>query len=163
MGDDQCVPAGVAGALVLLERALDRLNAADVASLPASVQAEALRALGQAEAKHTAAAARMLAAFTAQGGFEDDGHGTARTWLKWQTRVSHGAAVAAVAWARRLAAHPVIAAALAAGELSPSWARQICDWADRLPEAQRGDAEEILAAAARGGSGGPGGAGPGNV
>jgi hypothetical protein len=145
-------PAGVAGALALLERALDHLNAADVASLPASVQAEALRALGRAEAKHTAARARMLGAFATQGGFEDDGHGSARAWLKWQTRVSHGAAVGAVAWARRLAVHPVIAAALAAGELSPSWARHLCDWADRLPEAQRGDAEEILAGAARGGA-----------
>jgi hypothetical protein len=36
--------------------------------------------------------------------------------------------------------------------LSPSWARHLCDWADRLPEAQRGDAEEILAGAARGGA-----------
>jgi hypothetical protein len=152
MCDDQSAPVGVAGALALLERALEHLNAADVASLPASVQAEALRALGRAEAKHTAARAKVLAAFAAQGGFEDDGHGTARTWLKWQTRVSQGAAVAAVAWARRLAAHPVIGQALAAGELSPSWARHLCEWADRLPEAQRGDADEILAGAARGGA-----------
>jgi hypothetical protein len=44
MCDSEGPPAGVAGALALLERALDHLNAADVASLPASVQAEALRA-----------------------------------------------------------------------------------------------------------------------
>ncbi len=67
--------------------------------------------------------------------------------------MTHGAAAAAVAWARRLASHPVIAAALAGGELSRSWARQICDWTDRLPEAQRADADEILAGAARGGAG----------
>jgi hypothetical protein len=53
---------------------------------------------------------------------------------------------------RRLSAHPVIGEALAAGELSESWARQICEWADRLPQAQRGDADEILAGAARGGA-----------
>jgi hypothetical protein len=94
----------------------------------------------------------VLGAFAGQGGFEDDGHGSARAWVKWQTRVTAGAAVGAVAWARRLAAHPVIAGALAAGELSPSWARHLCDWTDRLPEAQRGDAEEILAGAARGGA-----------
>jgi hypothetical protein len=93
-----------------------------------------------------------VAAFAVQGGFEDDGHASARTWLKWQTRVSHGAAVAAMAWPRRLAAHPAIGRALAAGELSPSWARHLCDWADRLPEDRRGDAEEILAGAARGGA-----------
>jgi len=53
---------------------------------------------------------------------------------------------------RRLSAHPVIGEALAAGELSESWARQICEWTDRLPQAQRGDADEILAGAARGGA-----------
>ena len=59
MCDAERPPADVAGALAMLERALDHLNAADVASLPASVQAEALRALGRAEAKHTAARARV--------------------------------------------------------------------------------------------------------
>jgi len=152
MCDSGGSPAGLADALVLLERALDHLNAADVASLPAAVQAEALRALGRAEAKHTAARARVLGAFAAQGGFEDDGHGSARTWLKWQTRVTAGSAVAAVAWARLLVAHPAIGQALAAGELSPSWARHLCDWADRLPEDRRADADEILAGAARGGA-----------
>jgi uncharacterized protein DUF222 len=145
-------PSGVTEALAMLGRALDHLNAADLASLPASVQADALRALAWAEAKHTAARSRVLAAFAGQGGFEDDGHGTARTWLKWQTRVTHGAAAAAVGWTRRLAAHPVIADALAAGELSPSWARQICEWTGRLPEDRQGDAEAILAGAARGGA-----------
>ena len=115
MCDDQRSPTGVAEALAMLGRALDHLNAADVASLPASVQAEALRALGRAEAKHTAARARVLGAFAAQGGCEDDGHGTARTWLKWQTRITTGAAAGAIGWARRLTAHPVIERALAAG------------------------------------------------
>ena len=146
-------PAGVAEALGMLDRSLAYLGTADVASLPAVAQAEALRALERAEARHTAARARVLTAFAGQGGFEDDGHGSARAWLRWQTRVTHGAAAAAVAWARRLASHPVIAAALAGGELSGSWARQFCDWTDRLPEAQRADADEILAGAARGGAG----------
>ena len=165
MCDGTGQPAGVAEALAMLGRALDHLNAADVASLPASVQAEALRALGRAEAKHTAARARVLGAFAAQGGCEADGHGTARIWLKWQTRITTGAAAGAIGWARRLAAHPVVGQALAAGELSPSWARHLCAWTERLPEAQRGDADEILAGAARGGAdlAAPGGAGPGDV
>ena len=146
------LPVSVSEALVLLDRALDHLNAADVTSLPASVQAEALRALGRAEAKHTAAQARVLGTFTGQGGFEDDGHASARTWLKWQARITRGAAAGAVGWARRLAAYPAIGRALAAGELSPSWARQICEWTERLPGDRRGDASEILAAAARGGA-----------
>jgi len=153
MSGSEGAPAGVSEALAMLDRALDHLNTADVAGLPASIQAEALRSLGRAEAKHTAARSRVLATFAGQGGFGDDGHCSARAWLKWQTQVTHGAAVAAVGWARRLAAHPVIAAALAAGELSPSWARQVCDWTDRLPGQNRDDADEILAAAARGGAG----------
>ena len=152
MCDGQDSPTGVTEALAMLSRALDCLNTADVASLPTSLQADALRALGQAEAKHTAARARLLGAFAAQGGCEDDGHGTARTWLKWQTRITTGAAAGAIGWARRLAAHPVIEQALAAGELSPSWARRLCEWTERLPEAQRGDADEILAGAALGGA-----------
>ncbi|HEV3289054.1 MAG TPA: DUF222 domain-containing protein [Streptosporangiaceae bacterium] len=146
------LPGSVTEALVLLDRALDHLNAADVASLPTQIQAEALRALGRAEAKHTAAQARVLGVFAGQGGFEDDGHGTARTWLKWQTRVTTGAAAGAIGWARRLMAHPAIERALAAGELSPSWARQICGWTDRLPDDRRDDADEILVVAARGGA-----------
>jgi hypothetical protein len=153
---DEGSPASVSQALAMLHRALDHLNAADVASLPSGVQAEALRALERAEAKHTCARGRVLAAFAAQGGHEDDGHGTARTWLKWQTQITTSAAAGAVGWARRLAAHPVIAGALAAGELSRSWARQLCEWTDRLPGQQRSDADEILAAAARSGASLPG-------
>ena len=145
-------PSSVAEALGMLDRSLAYLAAADAASLPTAVQAEALRTLERAEARHTAARSRVLGAFAVRGGFEDDGHGTARTWLKWQCRVTHGAAVSAVGWARRLAAHPVVADALAAGELSPSWAKQICEWTGRLPEDRQGDAEEILAGAARGGA-----------
>ena len=145
-------PSSVAEALGMLDRSLAYLAAADAASLPTAVQVEALRALERAEARHTAARSRVLGAFAVQGGFEEDGHGTARTWLKWQCRVTHGAAVSAVGWARRLTAHPVIADALAAGELSPSWAKQICEWTGRLPEDRQGDAEEILVGAARGGA-----------
>jgi len=144
-------PANVADALAMLDRALAALNAADAASLPTAVQAQALRALERAEARHTAARARFLAAFTAQDGYEDDGQGSARTWLRWQTRVTRAAAAGAVGWARRLAAHPVVAAALAEGELSASWARAVCAWSDQLPVDLRGDADQILAGAAAGG------------
>jgi len=127
-------PGSVTDALVLLGRALDHLAAADAASLPASVQAEALRGLERAQSTHTAARARILAAFAGQGGFEDDGQGSARAWLKWQARVTQGAAAGAVGWARRVTSHPVIVEALAAGELSESWARQVCAWTEKLPE-----------------------------
>jgi hypothetical protein len=142
----------VPGALAMLDRALDVLNAADAGSLPAAVQADALRMLERAEAKHTAARARMLTAFAAQAGHEADGQGSARVWLRWQTRVTRGAAAGAVGWARRLAAHPVVGGALAAGEISASWARAVCGWSDRLPESGRDGADEILVGAAAAGA-----------
>ena len=145
-------PASPAAALVMLEAALDHLNSADVASLPAAAQAECLRVLERAEAKHTAARAAVLAAFTAQGGFEHDGQQCARSWLKWQTRVTGGAAAGAVGWMKRLATHPVVGQALAAGTVSASWAREICAWSDLLPESQREAAGQILLAAADGGA-----------
>jgi hypothetical protein len=140
-------PASVSGALVMLDRALAALTAADAALWPTDVQAQVLRALERAEAKHTAARARVLAAFNAQDGYEDDGQGSARMWLRWQTRVTRAAAVSTVGWMRRLAAHTVIAQALAEGQMSASWARAVCGWSDRLPEEMREDADQILAAA----------------
>src|SRR5690348_10163311 len=110
----------------MLHDALDHLAAADAASLPGDLQAEALRALERAQSKYTVARARILATFASQATFEDDRHGSTRTWLKWQTRISAGAAAGAVGWMRRLSAHPVVAEALAAGDLSESWARQLC-------------------------------------
>ncbi len=117
-------------ALAMLESALDALNGADMAALPAAAQAECLRGLERAGAKHTAARASVLAAFTAQGGFEADGQRCARSWLRWQTQVTGGAAAGAVGWVRRLAAHPAVRRALAAGVVSASWAREICGWSD---------------------------------
>src|ERR1035441_9915800 len=93
-----------AAALAMLESALDCLNGADMASLPAAAQAECLRVLERAGAKHTAARASVLAAFTAQSGFEEDGQRCARWWLKWQTQVTGGAAAGAGGWAERLGA-----------------------------------------------------------
>ena len=145
-------PANVADALAMLDRALPRRMLADAASLPTAVQAQALRALERAEARHTAARARFLAAFTAQDGYEDDGQGSARMWLRWQTRVTRAAAAGAVGWVRRLAAHPLVAAALAEGELSASWARAVCAWSDQLPVDLRGDPDQILAGAAAAGA-----------
>ena len=63
---DGQMPAGVSGALIMLDRALEALNAADAALLPAEVQAQVLRGLERAEARQTAARAQVLAAFAAQ-------------------------------------------------------------------------------------------------
>ena len=145
-------PSSAADAVAMARTALAWLACADVTSLPPAVQGDCLRALGDAESLHLAARTRMLTAYRAQAGYEEDGHGSAATWLTWQTRVTSSAAGAAVAWTRRLAAHPAIATALATAAISASWARAICAWSDQLPEASRPDADAILLAAAAGGA-----------
>ena len=150
-------PITPAAALVMLEAALDGLNRVDVAGLPVAAQADCLRALERAEAKHTAARAGCAGPRSRRGAGSrrTAKHSVARPWLKWQTRVTGAAAAGAVAWVKRLASHPAVRRALAAGVVSASWAREICTWSDLLPERRRGAADDILLAVAgrRGGAG----------
>jgi hypothetical protein len=104
----------------MVRAGLGYLSGCDAAALGKSVQAEALIGLEQAEAQHTVALARMLAAFGAQQGHQADGQFGPAAWLRAFTRVTSSAATGAVKWARRVAAHPLIAEALAAGQLSAS-------------------------------------------
>src|SRR5260370_3605520 len=119
--------------MAMAQAALGWLAGADAASLTSAEQADTLRALERAQSLHTAARARVLRAFDAQGGYEDDGHGSARNWLKWQTGITGGAAAAALAWMRRPPAHPAVAAAPAAAKISESWGRPICEGTHPLP------------------------------
>src|SRR5215471_14016716 len=105
-------PACAAEAMTMAQAGLEWLAEADVASLTTAEQAGCLRALEQATARHTAARSKILAAFHAQDGCAHDGHGSTRTWLMWQTRISGGAASDAIGWMRRLAAQPAVAGAL---------------------------------------------------
>jgi hypothetical protein len=146
------VPVSVADAVAMAQAALAFLANANMAPVPAAVQADCLRGLERVESLHTAARAGVLAAFMAGGGHEDDGQGSAGAWLRWQTRITRGAAAGAVAWARRLAAHPAVGEALVAGEISASWAREICAWTSQLPAGKQADADAILLAAAAGGA-----------
>jgi Domain of unknown function (DUF222)/HNH endonuclease len=145
-------PLSTGQALAALHSALAYLATADPTALTTAEQANCLRSLERAESVRTAAQAAVLSAFSAGCGFEDDGHGSARSWLRWQARITGPAASAAMAWTRRLNAHRAVASALAAAQISASWARQICDWTDVLPPAARGDADTILLAAAAAGA-----------
>src|SRR5580658_3888447 len=128
------------------------LAGADLALVPVSVRAECLRGLERVCSVQTAVQASVLSAFDYDGGYADDGAGSSRSWLLWQTQLTPGAASGAVGWMRRLRAHPAVAAALREAAVSSSWARQICDLTDPLPESARGDADAILLAAAASGA-----------
>jgi hypothetical protein len=128
---------------------------ADVAAMPgevqAEVQAECLRGLERVRSVYTAAHARVLGAFNTGLGYEADGQGSAKAWLRWQTQVTPGAASGSIGWMRRLRGHPEIADALRRGTISASFAREICALTDKLPEHARAKADRILLAAAAAG------------
>jgi hypothetical protein len=112
-----------------------------------------LQAFEQADAMSTAARAWFLGAFTAGQGYSDDADYSPTAWLIHRTRVTKGAARGHLGWARRAAAHPQVAAALAEGTvLTESMARTICGWTDKLPRQCRLAADDILLAAARAGA-----------
>src|SRR5215469_16494313 len=154
-----CVPEGSpvtvsdAGQAVAAVRAgLGFLAGMDARELTGAEQADLLRALAGAESMQLAAASNVLMAFTFADHCLADAHRTARSWLRWQTRATTAAAGGAVGWAWRLRRHPHVAAALAAGTVSPSWARHLCDWTDPLPSHAVEDADVVLLAAAAGGA-----------
>ena len=145
--------ASVTEAMDMARAALGYLAAADAASLTAESQAECLRRLEQTDAISTAARASFLSVFTTGKGYSADADYSARAWLMHKTGITRGAAASHTAWARRAGTHPLVVAALAAGELSESCGRAICRWTDTLPEKYREESGELLIAAARAGLG----------
>jgi len=129
--------ASVSEAMEMARAALGYLAAVDAAQLDAETQAACLRGLEQTDAIATAARASFLSAFTTGKGYSADADYSARAWLMHKTGITRGAAAAHTAWANRAETHPAVVAALAAGEVSESYARAICQWTDRLPEQYR--------------------------
>jgi hypothetical protein len=138
-------PADAAG---MLDASLDHLAATDWASLGTAAHGEMLTQLQRAQAKLTAVSASVLSAFTAQSGYEPDGHRSARAWLVNRAGMSKGAASGAVGWEKRLRRHGRIAAVMASGDISESWAKDIAGWTGKLPADKRDEADEILLDAA---------------
>ena len=148
-------PASARDALDMVRAGLGYLAAADPAQLDTRTQAQVLRELEQDDAVLTAARAGSLAAFTAGQGYCADADYSPRAWLMHHTGITRGAAAAHTAWARRAQEHRLVVAALAARQISESYARTICQWTDKLPAESREAADEILLAAAAAGMGLP--------
>ncbi len=143
--------ASVSEAMDMARAALGYLAAADATALAAATQAECLVGLEQTDAISTAVRASFLSAFTAGQGYSADAHYSPRAWLIHHTRVTKVVAAAHTAWATRTGTHPQVVAALAAGDLSESHGRAICQWTDRLPQDCRPAADAILLSAASAG------------
>ncbi len=145
--------ATVGEAMDMARAALGYLAAVDATQLAAETQAECLRNLERTDAISTATRASLLSAFTVGKGYSADADYSARAWLMHRTGITRGAAASHTAWARRYGTHPRVIAALAAGELSESYGRTICQWTDRLPEKYRDASDELLVKAAAEGLG----------
>jgi hypothetical protein len=131
----------------MVRAGLGYLASADPGQLPAATQAECLRELEQDAAALTAARAWILASFTAGQGHAGDGDYSAVSWLIHRTGITRGAAVGHTAWSKRVASHPRVLAALAAGQVSESAGRLICLWTGKLPQDCRNQGDEQLLAA----------------
>jgi Domain of unknown function (DUF222) len=139
------VPGDVAEALRNISTALDHLNGpAGVAAIEAAGQGDALAALARVAAKLAAARATALSRFDAARGHDADGYGSSVSWLAARNRVTRKAAAADVRRMRQLRRHPLIAQALAAGEVSESWAAEIADWTRKLPAELREGVDKLL-------------------
>jgi Domain of unknown function (DUF222) len=146
------VPGSVAGALRMAGAGLDYLNGPAAAELAAPALGEVLVALGELSAKLTAAQAGFLARFDAADAHDDDGYGSSSAWLAARAKLTRTAAGAAVRQMRLLRDHPHLAGALAAGQISESWADEIAGWTKKLPAGLRADTDQILVQAAAGGA-----------
>jgi hypothetical protein len=146
------VPAfpSVADAMAVVQAGLRFVAAADATQMSAQAQAECLQMMERANAIVTAARASVLSAFTSGQGYSADADYSPRAWLIHKTRVTK-VAVTHTAWAKRMVTHPRVVAALAAEDLSESYARAICQWTDKLPEDCRPAADAILLSAATAG------------
>jgi len=140
-------PAAVAAAAA----AMDYLNTA-VADLDGSSCGELLIALGQVQAKLTAAHAGLLRRFDAADAHDADGYGSSSSWLAAKAGMSKKGARTAVRQMRQLAARPRLGSALAAGAITDSLASTVADWTRKLPGGMRDETDRILLQAAAAGA-----------
>jgi hypothetical protein len=145
---EQVAPESTADALGMMATALAFLSAADLHALGSDGQREVLAGLGTVTAQTSAVRAAALAAFDAAGGPEADGCKNATAWLHHRGGMTKAAARGASRDSKLQAAHPVIADALAAGDISESFATLITRWTGKLPEDLQRESDCILITAA---------------
>jgi len=147
-----CAPQSVAGALDMARAAVDYLNAPGAAVFDGAACGEVLVALGEIQARLAAAQTEFLRRFDAADAHDADGYRSSAAWLAARTRISRKDARAAVRDMRRFAARPLLRDAVAAGQISRSWAEAITDWTRKLPAEMLPETDKILLQAAAAGA-----------
>src|ERR1700727_1079832 len=113
---------------------------------------EVLTALGTLQGKLAAAHATFLRRFDAADAHDADGYGSSSAWLAAKGRMTKQDARAAVRQMRQFSERPGLHDAVAAGDLSRSWAAAIADWTRKLPAGMRDETDKILLEAAAAGA-----------
>ena len=142
----------VADALQMMHAGLDYLNDPGIAELDPAACGAVLRSLAGVQAKFTAAHAAVLAMFDAANAHDSDGYGNSAAWLMAMTDMTKPDARAEMRQMRLLRDHPALAGALAATDISKSWALAIGEWTKELPAELRAATIKILVQAARSGA-----------
>jgi hypothetical protein len=146
------VPVSAADALDKLQMLVGYLADVDAAELPAETLGQFLREMAQADSVWAVAWAKYLAAFDAKDGHLADGQRTLGAWLFHMVRVTRGQVGRFKAVQALTRGHEPLLAGLRAKAVSESVALQLAQWTQVIPDEFRGQAEEILVAAARAGA-----------
>lgn len=146
------VPASVTEALRMAAAAVEYLNSPAAGALETAALGEVLAALGDLQGKLAAAHATFLRRFDAADAHDADGYGSSSAWLAAKGRMTKRDALAAVREMRQFSQRPALHAAVAAGDLSKSWADAIARWTRKLPAEMRAETDQILLEAAAAGA-----------
>ena len=137
----------------MADAAMDYLNSAAVTGLNGSACGELLIALGEVQAKLTAAHAGLLRRFDAANAHDADGYGSPSAWLAAKGEMTKAAARAAVRQMRQLQPAAAYSTTPRPQGRSPSrWASAITDWTRKLPADMRDETDRILLDAAAAGA-----------
>jgi len=113
---------------------------------------EVLATLGGLQDRLAAAHATFLRRFDAADAHDADGYGSSSAWLAAKGRMTRRDARAAVRQMRQFSERPALHEAVAAGDLSRSWADAIARWTRKLPAEMRDEADKIMLQAAAAGA-----------
>jgi hypothetical protein len=140
-------------ALAAAMSAVRYLAEADAAQRPASVTADCLRTLEKIDAIEAVARGRLLWMFDADRGFEGEGYGGVRSFVRFGTRVTAGQARAHAGLIRFRGTHPGFEQALLEGTMSVSVAKRVGQLTARIDdEADRAWADGLIVTAAAAGA-----------
>jgi Domain of unknown function (DUF222)/HNH endonuclease len=146
------MPGSVAEALQMAAAGLAYLNSTTGDELGPAALGEVLTTLGGLQDSLAAAHATFLRRFDAADAHDADGYGSSSAWLAAKGRMTRRDARAAVRQMRQFSERPGLHEAVAAGDISKSWADAITRWTRKLPEGMRAETDKILLEAAAAGA-----------